>query len=67
MIRIVTYEPCYKDDFIRLNKQWIETYHCRSGLRLYLDIILSFFQTRYTIRSLASTCPLVWDFLLDDQ
>ena len=26
MIRIVTYEPRYKDDFIRLNKQWIETY-----------------------------------------
>lgn len=26
MIRIVTYEPHYRDDFIRLNKQWIETY-----------------------------------------
>ena len=26
MIRIITYEPRYKDDFIRLNKQWIETY-----------------------------------------
>ena len=26
MIRIVTYEPRYKDDFIRLNEQWIETY-----------------------------------------
>ena len=26
MIRIVTYEPRYKDDFIRLNKQWIETF-----------------------------------------
>ena len=26
MIRIVTYEPRYKDDFIRLNKQWIERY-----------------------------------------
>ena len=26
MIKIITYEPRYKDDFIRLNKQWIETY-----------------------------------------
>lgn len=26
MIKIVTYEPQYKNDFIRLNKQWIETY-----------------------------------------
>ena len=26
MIRITTYEPRYKQDFIRLNKQWIETY-----------------------------------------
>ena len=26
MIRIVTYEPQYKQDFIRLNKQWIETW-----------------------------------------
>lgn len=26
MIRIVTYEPRYQPDFIRLNKQWIETY-----------------------------------------
>ena len=26
MIRIVTYEPQYKQDFIRLNKQWIETF-----------------------------------------
>ena len=26
MIRITTYEPRYKQDFIRLNKQWIETW-----------------------------------------
>lgn len=26
MIRIVTYEPQYKQDFIQLNKQWIETW-----------------------------------------
>ena len=26
MIRITTYEPQYKQDFIRLNKQWIETW-----------------------------------------
>ena len=26
MIKIITYQPKYKDDFIRLNKQWIETW-----------------------------------------
>ena len=26
MIKIITYKPHYKKDFIRLNKQWIETY-----------------------------------------
>lgn len=26
MTRIITYGPQYKQDFIRLNKQWIETY-----------------------------------------
>lgn len=26
MIRIITYDPQFKQDFIRLNKQWIETY-----------------------------------------
>ena len=26
MVRITTYKPEYKDDFIRLNKKWIETY-----------------------------------------
>ena len=26
MVRIITYEPQYKQDFIRLNQQWIETY-----------------------------------------
>ena len=26
MIRVITYEPRYKQDFIRLNKQWIETW-----------------------------------------
>ena len=26
MTRIITYEPQYKQDFIRLNKQWIETW-----------------------------------------
>ena len=26
MVRITTYKPCYKQDFIRLNKQWIESY-----------------------------------------
>ena len=26
MIRITTYEPRYKQDFIRLNKQWIEAW-----------------------------------------
>ena len=26
MIRIETYKPQYKQDFIRLNKQWIERY-----------------------------------------
>ena len=26
MIRVTTYEPRYKQDFIRLNKQWIETW-----------------------------------------
>ena len=26
MIRIVTYEPQYKQDFIQLDKQWIETW-----------------------------------------
>lgn len=25
-VRVVEYRPEYKDDFIRLNKQWIETY-----------------------------------------
>ncbi len=26
MVKIITYEPQYKKDFIRLNRQWIETY-----------------------------------------
>lgn len=26
MVRIITYKPQYKQDFIRLNRQWIETY-----------------------------------------
>ena len=26
MVRIIKYEPQYKQDFIRLNKQWIETW-----------------------------------------
>ena len=26
MVRITTYKPCYKQDFIRLNKQWIDSY-----------------------------------------
>lgn len=26
MVRVITYQSQYKDDFIRLNTQWIETY-----------------------------------------
>ncbi len=26
MVHIETYEPKYKNDFIRLNKEWIESY-----------------------------------------
>lgn len=26
MLQVVTYEPQYKQDFVQLNKQWIETY-----------------------------------------
>ena len=26
MVEIVLYKPAYKNDFIRLNREWIETY-----------------------------------------
>ena len=35
MIQIITYSERYKADFIRLNKQWIETYFNVSSMNSY--------------------------------
>lgn len=39
-IRIETYKPCYKDDFVRLNREWIERYFSieQSDLRTFEHI-----------------------------
>ncbi len=39
-IRIETYKPCYRDDFVRLNREWIERYFSiePSDLRTFENI-----------------------------